>query len=579
MGRLLPEAFLAKMKRMLGDDYPAFYASYDDPRWYGLRVNTLKCSNSEFLDLTDFRLEPIPWARTGYYYREEDRPGKHPHYHAGLYYIQEPSAMAPVELLDVRPGERVLDLCAAPGGKTTQIAAKLAGQGLLVMNDIHPDRVKALVKNIELCGVRNAVVLNEQPDKLQRPFGAFFDKILIDAPCSGEGMFRKEEDMAKAWQPDWVTKYAAMQRELLRQAAVMLRPGGRMVYSTCTFSPEENEAMIAEFIEAHPQFSVRQIEAVNGLSSGRSEWVDLAADLAANEAAERVRSGNDEREREHRLEGSRLRRPGNGRAGMPASGMEKASAAIKAQAIVPPPSESGSVEISDGAKRAVEGTARLWPHLLRGEGHFVAVLEHAATPANDESGDAGKHSELRSETGQAKTEVIQTGQETRRQRGSETALRPSVKQRSQPAVDMQPLYRFMEELAPTVQVGRLVLYGEHAYAAPDGLPDLHGIRVIRPGWYLGSIRKQRFEPSQALAMGLHADDAVRTVRLAARDDDALRYLKGETLDMAGERVVRSDESVPAKGYCLVCVDGYPVGWGKWLDGMLKNEYPAGWRWI
>ncbi|MCR8631131.1 RsmF rRNA methyltransferase first C-terminal domain-containing protein [Paenibacillus radicis (ex Xue et al. 2023)] len=521
MGSQLPEAFLTKMERMLGEEYSAFLASYEDTRWYGLRINTLKTSVEQFLSISALPLKPITWTPTGFYYNEADRPGKHPYYHAGLYYIQEPSAMAPVELLDVHPGERVLDLCAAPGGKSTQIAAKLAGQGILVTNDIHSDRVKALVKNIELSGVRNAVVLNEQPEKLQRPFESYFDKILIDAPCSGEGMFRKEEDMAKAWQPDWVKKYAEMQRELLKQAAVMLRAGGRIVYSTCTFSPEENEAMIAEFLEAHPRFKVLPIVPEHGFRSGVPAWVDVTA-------------------------GSRIEE------------FEKATAP----------------HISERSKQAVEGTVRLWPHLLQGEGHFAAVLEYSI---GDEDELVDENPMLQEESGRFEAMKVSKQAKAGKQRGTEGS-RPSVKVKGQLAVDLQLLYQFMAEHAPNVAIGTITLHGDHVYAAPEGLPNLNGIRVIRPGWYLGSFRKQRFEPSHALAMGLQASDVVRTVSLSVGDGAAIRYLKGETLEIPQERVIRSHTDIPLKGYCLVCIDGYPVGWGKWLDGMLKNEYPAGWRW-
>ena len=186
----LPAGFVEKMKDLLGDELPAFLDSYEEPRAYGLRVNTLKMDATAFRERSPFTLSPVPWVKEGFYYEEGERPGKHVYYHAGLYYIQEPSAMAPVELLDVQPCQRVLDLCAAPGGKSTQIAAKLQGSGVLVVNDNHSDRVKALVKNLELFGVRNAVVLHERPERMVGPLAGYFDRILIDAPCSGEGMFR-----------------------------------------------------------------------------------------------------------------------------------------------------------------------------------------------------------------------------------------------------------------------------------------------------------------------------------------------------------------------------------------------------
>ncbi|CAG7624793.1 Ribosomal RNA small subunit methyltransferase F [Paenibacillus solanacearum] len=491
-GPAAPAAFLERMRSLLGAEYSAFLASYEEDRLYGLRANTLKVSASRLLELTELKLDPVPWAETGFYYGEAARPGKHPHYHAGLYYIQEPSAMAPAELLGVEPGDYVLDLCAAPGGKTTQLAAKLQGTGLIVANDVHPDRVKALVKNMELCGVTNAVVLNEDPERMIRTFAGYFDKILVDAPCSGEGMFRKEEDMAKAWQPDWVNKYADMQRTLLRQAGQMLRPGGRLVYSTCTFSPEENEAIIAEFLDAHPAFEVvPAVTGHGGFAPGRPDWLPEGRYARAGEVA---------------------------------------------------------------------GTARLWPHRLRGEGHFVAVLRHR--------GEAGvRQAVAHAAAASAPARAPRSGSAARAGRAAAAVADPR-----------EALARFAREHLAAALPAAVELRGEHVYAAPAGLPPLDGIRVIRPGWYLGGAAKQRFVPSHALAMGLRAEDALRRIMLTAHDSRAVRYLKGETLELAPEELHAAHESVERKGYCLVCVDGHPVGWGKWQDGLLKNEYPPGWRW-
>ncbi|NOU67338.1 rRNA cytosine-C5-methyltransferase [Paenibacillus sp. LMG 31461] len=550
MAKQLPPLFREKMIDLLGkEEFEQFLASYDEPRVYGLRVNTGKVERAEFLEKSPFHLTTIPWVSDGFYYQEGERPGKHPYYHAGLYYIQEPSAMAPVELLEIKPGERVLDLCAAPGGKSTQIAAKLQGEGVLVVNDIHSDRVKALVKNLELLGVRNAVVLNEKPERMLTAFQGYFDKILIDAPCSGEGMFRKEEEMMGQWERHSVQEFAAMQRELLAQAAVMLAPGGRIVYSTCTFSPEENEAQIAEFLDKHPAFDVVPID---GFSPGRPDW---------------------------------LREPW-----------------CEADAY------------SSKARDAVAGTARLWPHKLRGEGHFLAVLglgvgdgskgERVSAGAGAGAGasasvgagagasasagagasvgagagaSAGASASADKSAGDAGF-VAAAGK-----RSGRPALRGKGRAEAPPStgVSLEPLEAFSGELlrSEPFALRRLVCYGEHAYASPAGLPELHGLKVVRPGWYIGALHRGRFEPSHALAMGLRLREAKRALSLASSDERALRYLKGETLEVAESEILRDpEETKAAKGYCLVCIDDHPVGWGKWLDGMLKNEYPPGWRW-
>ena len=199
---MLPIDFEERMKQMLGEEYPAFEASYEKEKFQALRLNPLKGNKDTFVEKSIFSLTPVPWEENGFYYTSEDTPGKHPYHEAGVYYIQEPSAMAPVPFLEVKPGEKVLDLCAAPGGKSTQIGVALKGQGLLVCNEIHPARAKILSENIERLGIRNALVTNETPERLHTIFEGYFDKILVDAPCSGEGMFRKNEDAKEEWSPD-----------------------------------------------------------------------------------------------------------------------------------------------------------------------------------------------------------------------------------------------------------------------------------------------------------------------------------------------------------------------------------------
>ena len=522
----LPDAFAERMRRLLEGEAGDFLASYGQPRALGLRVNTLKIDVGRFLAISPFSLEKIPWAEDGFYYGDSDRPGKHPYYQAGLYYIQEPSAMAPVELLRVEPGDRVLDLCAAPGGKSTQIAARLKGKGLLVANDFKADRVKALVKNLALAGVRNAVVTNASPEELIAPFRGYFDKILIDAPCSGEGMFRKDEEAAGSWAIHSSRSLMPVQRALLDAAALLLRPGGRIVYSTCTFAPEENEAAIARFLDDHPDFSVEPAPLQHGFAPGRPDWIGGAK-------------------------------------------------------------WSGEETFSPASVAAVAGTARLWPHRLRGEGHFVAALirsGRAAETSGEKAGPcAGKAGLDKNAASGGSDGWIGAGPASGRRAAAGSTggkagrgRRPS--ERSLRTEDLSPWFSFMAENLTSPIDGRWLLHGNALYWTLWDLPDLSGIAVARPGWFVGTLARNRFVPSQALAMGLEGRDALRRVDFSPESGEVARYLKGETLQIGEERILRASSGVPARGYCLVCVDGFPLGWGKWLDGMLKNEYPPGWRW-
>ena len=254
---MLPEAFLQRMEAQLGSEYPAFLESLERPRAVALRFNPMKGERP----VLPFVGAPVPWEPEGFYYDPETRPGLHVYHEAGVYYLQEASAMAPVALLDPKPGEQVCDLCAAPGGKTTQIAGRMLGRGFLVCNEINPKRAKILSRNIERMGVANALVTNEHPETLASRFPGFFDRVLVDAPCSGEGMFRKEEAAVTDWSQETVQMCARRQREILDSAARLVRPGGRLVYSTCTFAPEEDEETVAAFLEAHPEFTPEPVEA------------------------------------------------------------------------------------------------------------------------------------------------------------------------------------------------------------------------------------------------------------------------------------------------------------------------------
>lgn len=281
----LPKQFEDRMERLLGDEYKDYLQCFNKPYYGGLRVNTLKLSPEEFENLCPFSIKKIPWIYNGYFYDLKEQPAKHPYYNAGLYYIQEPSAMTPASLLPIEPGDMVLDVCAAPGGKSTELGARLKGEGMLVANDISNSRAKALLKNIELFGIKNALILSEAPDKLVDYFPEAFDKILVDAPCSGEGMFRKSSSMIKNWEELGVEYYSDLQKEIILQAAKMLKPGGMMLYSTCTFSPEENEGTISyllqecpdiHVVEALPSVEERERLALSyeGFDCGKPEWVD-----------------------------------------------------------------------------------------------------------------------------------------------------------------------------------------------------------------------------------------------------------------------------------------------------------------
>ena len=455
---MLPQEFQDRMKEMLGEEYDAFLQGYDKPRFHALRRNPLKIGEKDFLDKISFQLKPVPWTVHGYYYKNTDQPGKHPFHEAGIYYVQEPSAMSVVEYLEVKPGEQVLDLCAAPGGKTTQIAGFMNGEGLLVCNEIHPQRAKILSENIERLGVKNALVTNETPQRLSVVFPGFFDKILVDAPCSGEGMFRKNEEALEEWSPENVQMCADRQDEILDEAAKMLRPGGRICYSTCTFAPAENEDCMARFVLNHPEFHLVAVERKGNMSFGNPIF----------------------------------------------------------------------------AKKSVEGlekTIRLWPHKLDGEGHFIAVLE--------KDGELEKNYKPMSRNGNEKT----------------------LKEKDCPE------YLEFEKEFLKVKLGKdLFLFGEQLYAMPENMPGLKGLKVVRPGLHLGTLKKKRFEPSHALALFLKPEEAVYTWDLKADSLEIKQYLSGQTFNAEGE-----------KGWYLITVEGYSIGWGKLTGNMMKNHYPKGLR--
>jgi NOL1/NOP2/sun family putative RNA methylase len=268
------------MSELLGAEFSEFLrALTSDDRSYGLRVNTLKLSPEQFQGLSPWPLEPIPWCAEGFYYPPEARPGPHPFFYAGLYYIQEPSAQAVGALADPQPGERVLDLAAAPGGKTTHLAARMQGGGLLVANEVDGKRTRGLLENVERWGARLAVV-GAPVERLAEAWGAYFDRVVLDAPCSGEGMFRKEPEAVRHWGPAAPERAARVQRGLIDHAAELVRPGGVLLYSTCTFAPEENEQVIAHFLARHPEFVLEPAHLHPSFAAGIPAWGDGNPELA-----------------------------------------------------------------------------------------------------------------------------------------------------------------------------------------------------------------------------------------------------------------------------------------------------------
>lgn len=471
----LPKEFTDRMKELLKEEWEAFEYSYINNRYQSLRINRLKKGvakekHDEILKAAGIdHMDKVEWADDGYYYENTAYPGKHPYHEAGLYYIQEPSAMSAASLLRPSEGELVLDLCAAPGGKSTQLAAYMNQDGLLISNEIHPARCKILSQNIERMGIANAIVTNEDSSSLSEKFPEFFDKILVDAPCSGEGMFRKNPQAIDEWSPDNVKLCAKRQAEILDNAAAMLKNGGVMVYSTCTFSPEENEETIEAFVKRHVEFTI-------------------------------------------------------------------------------------------------EKQIRLFPHKHKGEGHFVALLKKSNISPYCTSGTENTNIEDTNQN-DVYSNYKNSRDDSNRKKGKNkknTDIKPDKRQ-------LEALKEFTSKALSThmeqyILSGRLVLFGEQLYMLPNAAPPLNGIKVLRAGLHIGEFKKDRFEPSHALALFLGKDDVKNSENIALPDKRAEKYLKGETI-----------ETKVSKGWCLVCIDGYSAGWGKAAGGQLKNHYPKGLR--
>ena len=450
----LPPRFVDGMRALLGSEADAFLASYREPPTAGLRVNPAKIRLDELRQRTGWQLPPVLWCPAGAYIEPAGRPGAHPYHAAGLYYLQEPSAMAVAEALDVRPGQRVLDLAAAPGGKSTHLAGLLGGTGLLVANEVHPARIKALGENLERWGAPNVVITNSEVERL--PGG--FDRVLLDAPCSGEGMFRRDPAAIGEWSPERVTGGAERQLRLLRDAAQKVTPGGLLLYSTCTFNTEENEEVVARFLAESRGWEALPIHQEAGIAAGARE---------SGPHAERM--------------------------------------------------------------------ARLWPHRVRGEGHTLTLLR--APEAVDNSVDN------RSKPRQPRSTSPETGASA------------AWRELSGHCLAGDPLARWG---------GHLALDGDRLMLRPATEVALQGVRVVRLGLWLATVKARRVEPSHALALALSADEARERVELDV--ERAAAYLAGHPLEALG----------PA-GWVLVTVDGFPLGWGKRTGSTVKNHYPKGLR--
>lgn len=459
----LPPRFVERMRALLGGEADALFASLAAAPLVGLRVNTLKLGVADFQARVSWRLEAVPWCAAGFIGDGTASLGRHPDHAAGLYYLQEPAAMAVAEALAPQPGELVLDLAAAPGGKATHLAALAGDEALIVANEVERSRVNTLMGNLERLGVWNAVVVSDEPRRLVERWPGVFDRVLLDAPCSGEGMFRKSEAALSHWSEDNIRGCATRQRQIIASAADLVKPGGWLAYSTCTFAPEEDEAVIAAFLAARPDFEMRHME-LAGVAPARRDWARNA-----------------------------------------------------------PP----GIDLADAV--------RIWPHLARGEGHFIALMQRVG------------------------------------------GLAPRPRRATVKAADRRlvAVWRDFATLTfgldPTAH-RVLVAEGERLYAVPDTALASDGLRVARVGVALGTLRGALFEPSHSLALGMRQaaiDGAAalgHVLDLAGDDPRLDRYLQGHPIDAPG-----------APGWSLVAADGFPLGWGRRTGGTVKNAYPKGLR--
>lgn len=429
---MLPSEYLNSMKDLLDDEYDDYLASFNKPSVKGLRVNTSKISINDFLNAFPYELEKVPWCSDGFYYND-DSISKHPFYYAGLFYLQEPSAMLPAEILPIENGDIVLDCCAAPGGKSLKLLNKLNNKGLLVANDISNSRAKALLRNIERWGFENYFVTSDDTSKLAKKYPQTFDKILLDAPCSGEGMFRKDSSLIKSWLEKNGDYYSTIQKELIDETVSMLKGGGLLLYSTCTFSYKEDEDVIKYALNKYDDLKLEPIKMYEGFKQG--------------------------------LDGIGV---------------------------------------------------KLFPHRIKGEGHFVCLLR----------------------------------------KGNSQNKKEHIKEEIN--------CDFLPDVNKKFYNGHFETINDNVYFDPNF--DVSGIRTLRSGLLLGQMDKYGFKYAQAFAMALKKDEFKNYVSLSIGDNNLLKYLKGETINI--------DSNI--NGDVLVCLDSYPIGFGKLNNHQLKNKIDKGW---
>jgi len=448
-----PDEFIRRMSGWLDAEAPAFFAALAK-RDIGLRLNALRAAPAVLAARLPWETAPIPWCPEGRWLQIEDAAaGAHPYHTAGVYYMQDPSAMAAGVLLDPQPGEWVLDLAAAPGGKATHLAARMQNQGVLVANEVARNRAPVLAMNLERLGVTNALVTNETPERLAQRWPGYFDAVLVDAPCSGEGTFSRDSLAARDWSVAVVQGNARRQLAILEQAAALVRPGGRLLYGTCTFAPEEDEGVIAAFLATRGDFEVADLPALPGLHSGRPEWIDAPPELAR--------------------------------------------------------------------------VGRFWPHQGPGHGHFYALL---------------------------------------RRRGTAPTDLPVIWEDCDVPGRVLRLYRegVGEALVePPPEAGLTLTKDDQLYITPLSPPLRERLRVLRLGWWVGTLRHGQVNPNHALAMALVPDAARQTETLAVDDERLRAFLAGGFWP---------DDGPP--GFVLVTVEGFPLGWGKRGGGRLRSRYPV-----